>query len=363
MDNCVNAARTSAAGFRPDHPSLSIVIHSPQQIATPSVSLASIIEPSFAFVHRPVISSTIYRILLFFFSLFLPPVSSSWSLVPFNFLNANDDKLTVEKFVSKNCGLIERVYSCGFTSSRIETPGARTAHETRASRFGSQPREHPSFVESPTWNTIARRRNVDSIVAIPSTSSALFFLFFPRFPTGFLFFTRAAPLDCFPCLFLPLRPSPPASRVFSSSVILSPFLPLYSISHSLSFFNHISPSLPRYACTYTIVWKMQVGRIGWSVSHLRHPDSLLYFLFPSLSFLIPFRSLRREQVHSLSRSSFFLRGSLCLLSVLCATLAATVSFFLVVAVLFTPLPSSHERLTSHDDCHLSRSIARRRAAS
>lgn len=108
---------------------------------------------------------------------------------------------------------------------------------------------------------------------------------------------------------------------------------------------------------------MQVGRIGCSVSHLRHPHFLLYFLSPFFSFLIPFRSLRREQVHSLSRSSFFLRVSLRLLSVLCATLTATVSFFLVVAVLFIPLPSSHERLTSHDDCHLSRSIARRRAAS
>lgn len=139
--------------------------------------------------------------------------------------------------------------------------------------------------------------------------------------------------------------------------------PLFYFPFSLTLFNHISPSLRRYACTYTIVRKTQVGRIGCSVSHLRRSRFLLYFLSPFFSFLMPFRSLRREQVHSFSRSSSFLRVSLRLLSVLCATLTATVSFFLVVAVLFIPLPSSHERLTSHDDCHLSRSIARRRAAS
>lgn len=89
---------------------------------------------------------------------------------------------------------------------------------------------------------------------------------FSRFPTGFLFFTRAAPLDCFPCLFLPLRPSPPRSRVFSSSVILSPFLPppLYSIFHSLSLFLIISrqASADTRALTRSYERRKSVGSVA-----------------------------------------------------------------------------------------------------
>lgn len=160
--------------------------------------------------------------------------------------------------------------------------------------------------------------------------------------------------SAFPVYFLPAR----------SFLRFYPFI-LFSIL-SLSFLIISRQASPdTRALTRSYERCKSVGSVG-AVSHLRQPDFLLYFLSPFFSFLIPFRSfrsLRREQVHSLSRSSFFLRLSLCLFSVLCATLTATVSFFLVVAVLFTPLPSSHERLTSHDDCHLSRSIARRRAAS
>ena len=130
--------------------------------------------------------------------------------------------------------------------------------------FVSQPREHPfRRIADVKYDRAASKRRFhcsDSIdiersflPLFPRFPAAFFFLLFSFFFFFFLLFTRAAPLDCFPCPFQPASPFSPLSPcIFFQRASLLPLLSHSSLPLSL-LFNHISVRLPRYTCTYTVV--------------------------------------------------------------------------------------------------------------
>lgn len=109
----------------------------------------------------------------------------------------------------------------------------------------------------------------------------------------FLFFTRAAPLDCFPC---PFQPSivPSYHLRARACLFFHDFFLLFPICLLFFFFNHISVSLSRYTRALAS-WHERCKSVCWNVSQLRCPElsfiSPLFFLFFSLLFLsLPSRS-------------------------------------------------------------------------
>lgn len=213
--------------------------------------------------------------------------------------------------------LIECICQFYEFTRRAYRNGYRSSRESKTNDSKSRValnRENIPFRRSPTWNTIARRRNVDSIVAIPSTSSSLLLPLFSVLV--FLFFTRAAPLDCFPCPFQPsIVPSyhlrhcaraPFLPRFLSTFfLLLFPICPFF-------FFNHISVSLSRYTRALAS-WYERCKLVCWNVSQLRCPElsfiSLLFFLFfssASYSLSTELGSLSLLQLFSYNTVSFSL---------------------------------------------------------
>lgn len=176
---------------------------------------------TFCPVHRRLISFPFYRVLHLFLPTFLslPP-----SFQPPSEEAQRGKSVSMPRLIECICQFYEftrRAYRNGYRSSR------ESKTNDSKSRVALN-RENIPFRRSPTWNTIARRRNVDSIVAIPSTSSSLLLPLFSVLV--FLFFTRAAPLDCFPC---PFQPS---------------IVPSYHLRHCAR-----APFLPRFLSTFFLL--------------------------------------------------------------------------------------------------------------
>lgn len=145
----------------------------------------------------------------------------------------------------------------------------------------------------------------------------------------FLFFTRAAPLDCFPCPFQPsIVPSYhlrhcARARVFSSTISFYVFPTPFSYLPSPSlFFNYISVSLSRYTRALAS-WHERCKSVCWNVSQLR----CLELSFISPLFFLFFSPLPLPRSYSLGTEL----GSLSLLQLF--------SFYNAVSLSLSPSPS------------------------